>query len=588
LWYILDKITIKIIMTIQEKLKSYKDKINGATELNDGIKNLISIELFDYLHTNTALKAEFFRRTNYFSNLSKDKKFIDIQEGLFNAINKVLGLTNIKEIDKLQQDLNKEHGGNEYRLIDKLRHKQKISSDYALNLTDTYKALQDKDNYFRLGVRGGSTYGTEISYFIQTVQVNEQYKMFEHLIGLIRLNIMVLDDNLHKKFDEALEEYNKAWYEFNELIYKTPIKLHTRSFEEFVLFCSVSTPIEGYETYYNLRGLQTDKLSDVKRFSTVVLDDLTEFSDTQTENSLPQKYLNPVVQAEEAARKKMQDFGEQLDESFAKDKQNIQISRAWFEAISNSLKPQVEAYQTYVAQTLINLEPFRRRLEENAKIISNISERMIMPNLEAIRPMLTEIEKSLNSVSKFYVPPQKLTITAPLPPRMSETIQRNEIIKEIKTLRHRVEELTTTKPAIAPKEPVEGRAADKLPETFEIKVKDREIWVNNFLLSKPHGVGTNFETFDAIRGKVANTPIKKTDLQDWLQKEIGSGSLADILYQLGFTGEILKAFFPKRSKKGIIVYSGDKITKKDLDERGIKISIFLKQLELAHLKNHPE
>ncbi len=162
---------------------------------------------------------------------------------------------------------------------------------------------------------------------------------------------------------------------------------------------------------------------------------------------------------EDWARKNSKVSVSQIDEAFAKDRQNIEISRAWFEAIANDTKPALEAYQTYVAQTLINLEPFRRTVEENAKIISNGSKDIVMPNIEAIKPMFKDIEASLNRVKEIYAPPQKFMLTAPLPPRISEVVQRNELVNEVRALRIRVEELTDGKSntqSVQPKEPTKS------------------------------------------------------------------------------------------------------------------------------------
>ena len=134
-----------------------------------------------------------------------------------------------------------------------------------------------------------------------------------------------------------------------------------------------------------------------------------------------------------------------------------------------------------------------------------------------------------------------------------------------------------------------------LPKTFEIQVKDRYIWINNYLLSKPHAVGSNFEFFEYIRSKPPRTPIERNKMPDvgdgvgygYIKEAIKNKGFIKILNKLGFKGEILKAFFPKRSKN-IIVYRGDKITKKDLEKSGVKIPLFLKELELAHTRNSPE
>ena len=130
-----------------------------------------------------------------------------------------------------------------------------------------------------------------------------------------------------------------------------------------------------------------------------------------------------------------------------------------------------------------------------------------------------------------------------------------------------------------------------MPEIFKIQVKDNYIWINDYLLSKPHAVGSNLEFFEYIKRQTPNTKIERNKLPDFgglsLKQEVKNKSFIKILNELGFKGEILKTFFPKRGKN-TVVYRGDKITKKDLEGAGIKIPLFLKELELAHLKNSPE
>ena len=132
-------------------------------------------------------------------------------------------------------------------------------------------------------------------------------------------------------------------------------------------------------------------------------------------------------------------------------------------------------------------------------------------------------------------------------------------------------------------------------EVFEIKVKDKYILVNDYILSKPHSVGSNLEFFEYVRSKPPYTPIKRKEMPNvgdgvayaYTKDEIKNKSFTKILNELGFTDEILIAFFPKRGKDEL-VYRGDKITKKDLEKSGVKIPLFLEELKVAHLKNSPE
>ncbi len=41
--------------------------------------------------------------------------------------------------------------------------------------------------------------------------------------------------------------------------------------------------------------------------------------------------------------------------------------------------------------------------------------------------------------------------------------------------------------------PAAKNKTDALPGRFEITLKDREVWINSYLLAKPHAVGVNYE-----------------------------------------------------------------------------------------------
>jgi hypothetical protein len=129
--------------------------------------------------------------------------------------------------------------------------------------------------------------------------------------------------------------------------------------------------------------------------------------------------------------------------------------------------------------------------------------------------------------------------------------------------------------------------AAEIPKDFILTVNDREIKVNDFLISKPHAVGDNFYFFEYVRSRPAGEEIKRKSLKDLVKESIGNRRFSQILNALGFKGEILRAFFPKRGKDAV-VYAGDAIPTEKLRNRGIKIGALIKELELAHAKNSPE
>lgn len=118
-----------------------------------------------------------------------------------------------------------------------------------------------------------------------------------------------------------------------------------------------------------------------------------------------------------------------------------------------------------------------------------------------------------------------------------------------------------------------------IPDQYRISIKDREIWVNDYLLSKPHGAGKNFSFFEYIH-QYPNQAIHRNELPDSLQKEISGRRFSKILNELGFKGEILRAFFPERGKS--VIHYRPEVTKEQLEKDGIKLRLFIKQLEVAH------
>jgi hypothetical protein len=128
-------------------------------------------------------------------------------------------------------------------------------------------------------------------------------------------------------------------------------------------------------------------------------------------------------------------------------------------------------------------------------------------------------------------------------------------------------------------------------EVFEVMVKDRQIWINNYLLSKPHATGINLEFFEYVQRQPFNTKIERNKLPDFgglaLKQEVKDTPFIKILNKLGFKDEILKAYFYKRSKDSFF-YRGNKITKEDIEKAGVRISVFIKELELAHAINNPD
>lgn len=117
--------------------------------------------------------------------------------------------------------------------------------------------------------------------------------------------------------------------------------------------------------------------------------------------------------------------------------------------------------------------------------------------------------------------------------------------------------------------------------SYSIKIKDREIWVNNFLIAKPHAVGKNMSFFEYLYEN-ADKLINRDDMPEYVKKDVSGRSFTKVLNALGFTGEILKAFVPKRGKGSVLFKKS--VSQEELTDRGVNVEIFIKELGLAHIK----
>lgn len=128
-------------------------------------------------------------------------------------------------------------------------------------------------------------------------------------------------------------------------------------------------------------------------------------------------------------------------------------------------------------------------------------------------------------------------------------------------------------------------SGEVVPETFEVSLNDRSIWVNKkYLIGKPHAIGTNYAFFEYLMANPEKL-LKISEFPESLHEEIRGKKIPKLLNYLGFKGEILKLFFPKRGKIGLIFTP--RVSDAELEKRGIKKGVLMKQLDLANEENRP-
>lgn len=292
----------------QNKLLWFKDKVESATVFNENFARLIGIELYDHIQSEKILRDEFESRLNYLNNLAGDENFGRLQDNLFSATQELLKLVSLEETEERQArwDGGRNRMGNYLKNVNIFAEKEEDEKVW-LSLPELYLALQDKNNYYRLGDRSGRHSKQEISKTISVMSVKDQYEVnVERFFELVIYNKYRGDERGQEHLDNLLKEYNKHWYQLDELMYKKPIRLHTQQFEDFFRDCTEFHPREGHEFFYNFFKYSQDRrnekrFNEVKNNALIVLDDLIELVEAQTGGATTNKksvlirlYLNKV------------------------------------------------------------------------------------------------------------------------------------------------------------------------------------------------------------------------------------------------------------------------------------------------------
>ncbi len=139
--------------------------------------------------------------------------------------------------------------------------------------------------------------------------------------------------------------------------------------------------------------------------------------------------------------------------------------------------------------------------------------------------------------------------------------------------------------ATAPAPVMPAAKLQELPSVMSVLIKDRQIWINDFLLSKPHAVGGNKGFFEYVYEN-AGQLLERDQMPDYVTQDVKGKSFSKVLNELGFKGEILKAFCPERGKSQLTFRK--EVNAKQLEKDGINAGVLLQELQLAHTRNSPK
>ncbi|MFA5029896.1 MAG: hypothetical protein WC518_04175 [Patescibacteria group bacterium] len=256
---------------LHKKLEAFKSDIEKATALDKNIENIISIDLYDFIHESKDLKEKFYSIFDYFKNLVKNDEYIKTENELFDSILKMASFTNQREIDQLNEELK---GENRHLFI-----KLKGEDNHDIELKDLYQKIQDKNNYYELGNVSISSIDDPFI-FTRTWAIRNQYSAIGHMFSVISWSINERNENEYEKFEVLFNNFKKLLDKFDNLIYRVPIRMKLRNFEKFLIFCVQRYPRADYEAFYNMRGddlIDNNKiLKKIKNNAEIVLNHLIE------------------------------------------------------------------------------------------------------------------------------------------------------------------------------------------------------------------------------------------------------------------------------------------------------------------------
>ncbi len=265
-------------MDIKTKLQSFREKIDKSASFDDEFRNLVGVELYDFIQNNKVFKNEFDKRFHYLKNLVSDKSFNRLQDDLFLAIQKILKLTSTKKVQEKQVVFH-----NAYASSLKTPKFDEKNGIKWLELPDLYSLLQDKKNYFRLG---DDSLDPEICLGdIETIE--RQYKQISEFFEKVFWSELIKGKEEERKKLGALWDNYKQYYDkLDDFLFRAVINLHLESFEKFVLNCRQFYPRRDYERYHHdfssgnfSRNAQ--QFEETKKAALRVIDDLLEsFSGT--------------------------------------------------------------------------------------------------------------------------------------------------------------------------------------------------------------------------------------------------------------------------------------------------------------------
>ncbi len=371
-------------MTSKDKLLSFKEKILKTEIFNQKFGEFVAIEVLDFITKNNDLLAkEFYRHLNYLKDLGADHEFNKLQDDLFGAIQKILKLVTIKEVEEMQLKFNN-------RLFFPLK---KADSDDGLDLPAIYKLLQKKEHYYRLGDNSYfSPLEGEISTHIHVIPVKKQYEKINDFLQRIVYFVEKKDEKMKDKLDELCAVWNNLCARLEEKIYRIPKNDHYEEFESFFYFCTLAYEQPGHSLNYQFHRQDfyyrdtERKLKNIKQHASVVIDDLVDYLDkfgTKDSSIKSSGIIKYEYNDTQATKRGLLSVGDCSPLSFAKLPAQILFYFYSRRLLDNAYT----TYHTFLAYSTLHDDKldsdiFRRKIREINERVKNHTQGIILNLIE--------------------------------------------------------------------------------------------------------------------------------------------------------------------------------------------------------------
>jgi len=229
------------------ELGKWKVKLQAFVDGKDlkDFYSTVGLEFCQFLEDHQTIGKEFYKRAEYFKNLSKDQEYRKLEEKTI--------ATAVQMVETLAQEPGllaeaEGHFNNKFQYSLK-QTDEAFFPERWYSLTEYSDRAKNTKNYYRLGDTDGLYGGDEPSFLFKVNPVRNQFPNIKRFIS----NVCALTSQKASKellLEKVMPVYNLQMFNLQEKLYNIPRQLHIISFEKVFLIKISAKPHDGNSYCY--------------------------------------------------------------------------------------------------------------------------------------------------------------------------------------------------------------------------------------------------------------------------------------------------------------------------------------------------